>query len=364
MKLNLIKKITAIIMSLILVFSSATVFAVTDTETDFSKYIDYDADYTKDDINRLGRLMDVGDKYTVDSLERLSYAYNNAMEVVDNHNATQEEINTAYFRYYEAILSLEICKLDEALIRLCYDYCVYLSENYIDYFTEESKSLILDSEFSSQMAILYTNTQEGVDKTTQEVIEKLRTLELATENTDIILWDELVKIDEIMQEYISNNPFAYVDYVYNQMPVFKDFNGYRMLLFYNMVVEPMFNVQRYEDYIIEMNGYYYPSSLCYILVNPTTGDIKTLDEGLLNGIVDTDKLFDAYLDSPFAFDMHIIGDADCDNQLSIKDATYIQKFCVGLEKDSNTYCASNFNDFNGDGMVNIIDATEIQKALT
>ncbi len=361
MKRNFIKKITAILISLILAFSTTTVFASTDI--DFSKYIDYDANYTKNDIENLGLQIEPGSRYTEESLERHWAAYGYAMDVLNDPNATQEEINKAYIEYYEAILSLEYCFLDMGLAISCFEYCVYLDNNYIDCFTEESRQILGDCIFDLQMAVLFENSQYRLDQTTQEAIEKLRAIELATENSDIVFWDELIKTDEFMQEYISKNTFDDVDYAYNKIPVFKDFNGYRMVLFYNMLVGPMFNVQRYGDYIIEMNGYYHPSSLCYVLVNPTTGDIKSLDEGILNGIVDTDKLFEAYLNSPFAFDMHIIGDADCDNQLTIKDATYIQKICAYLEDDTNTYQASNFNDFNNDRKVNIIDATEIQKAL-
>lgn len=363
MKLNLIKKITALALSAILAFSATTVFATTDAETDFSQYIDYDADYTKDDINNLTWVVEPGSKYTAESYDRYYSTYVYAQEVYENPDATQEEINKAYIELYEAELLLEICDLDEDLINLCYDYCVYLNDNFIDYFTDESQSLLWDCQLSAQLAILYTNTQEGIDKATQETIEKLRTLELAEENPDIVLWTELEQINSYMDEYIAENSIENVDYVYNRIPRFIDHNGYRMVTYLWLMASPMINVKRYNGYILESNMYFYPSGLGHMLVNSTTGDIITIEEGIENGIVDLDKLFASSFEKPYNFNIHIIGDADCDNQLSISDATYIQKICATLETDSNTYEVGNFNDFNNDGKVNIVDATEIQKAL-
>lgn len=364
MKRSFIKKITALALSAMLTFSATTVYATTFEDDGYrSEYIDYDADYSKLDINTLFMIAPIGGKYTPESIERFSIASQYANEVYNNPNATQAEINTAYIEFCEAIERLEGCKLNERELYLCHQYCKMNYDNYRECFTEDSKNILAECISDAQLAMLYTNTQEGIDKLTYEITAKLRTLELTEENPDIVLWTELEQIDELMQEYISKNIFEGVDYRYNRIPIFKDFNGYRMVLYYNLVAGPMFNVQRYGDYIIEMNGFYHPSDLCYVLVNPTTGDIISLSQGLINGIVDPDKLFDAYLDSPFDFYMHIIGDANCDNQLSITDATYIQKICAGLEDDSNTYQASNFNDFNNDRKVNIIDATEIQKEL-
>lgn len=56
-----------------------------------------------------------------------------------------------------------------------------------------------------------------------------------------------------------------------------------------------------------------------------------------------------------------MGDVDKDGYVDIYDATFMQKYCIGLEQlDMITErCA----DVNGDGRYNILDATEIQKAL-
>ena len=366
MKRNLIKNLTAIIMSVILVFSATvpTFATTTDSNIDFSDYIDYDANYTKNDLKNLRIQIEPGSKYTPESVERHTSAYEYAMEVYENPNATQEEINKAYIEFCESELLLEYCNLDEDLANLCYYYTEYLRENYNEYFTEASQNTISECHFSAMMSILFTNTQEDMDKETQDTTEKLRTLELTEENPDIVLWTELEQIDKYMQVYIEENRIPDVDYSYGRIPKFKDFNGYRMVGFYNLAVSPMFNVNRYEGYILETSNIYNPSGYGYLMVNSKTGDIVTLEDAIVSkDIVDVDKLFELYLETPLSFNMHIIGDADCDNQLSVTDATYIQKICAGIEEDSNTLEAGNFNDFNNDRRINIIDATEIQKAL-
>ena len=59
-------------------------------------------------------------------------------------------------------------------------------------------------------------------------------------------------------------------------------------------------------------------------------------------------------------DEYMIGDADGDNQVNIKDATTIQKFIASIELKSFNEAAA---DANRDNQVNIKDATEIQKHI-
>ncbi len=360
MKLNLVKKITALALSVTLAFSTTTVFATTFEDNGYrSQYIDYYANYSKMDINKAMMMIPVGSKFTPESTERLNAAWGYAYEVYKNPDATQEEINTAYIELMEALERLEPCKLDEALLNRCYFYCRDMYDKYNEYFTEASRKTLSYCGTDAQVAILYENTQEGINKITQEVVEKLRTLELATENSDIALWTEVEQITEYVEAYAEDIG----EYYFDEIPKFKDFNGYRLVYFQKNEVLPIINTNRYGNYIFEGNNRYSPSNYGYLLVNGSTGNIITMEKGIENGILDLDKLFEVQLESPCIFDMHIIGDSDCDNQLSVKDATYIQKICAKILKDSNTYYGDNFNDFNNDGKVNIMDATEIQKAL-
>lgn len=55
------------------------------------------------------------------------------------------------------------------------------------------------------------------------------------------------------------------------------------------------------------------------------------------------------------------GDADCDGQLTIIDATLIQKYLAGVFGEDKIYLPG--ADFDGDNSVTIVDATCIQKTL-
>ena len=58
----------------------------------------------------------------------------------------------------------------------------------------------------------------------------------------------------------------------------------------------------------------------------------------------------------------VIGDANMDGEITVTDATLIQKFCVGLATPENE-TARKLADVNGDGTISITDATLIQKYL-
>lgn len=57
----------------------------------------------------------------------------------------------------------------------------------------------------------------------------------------------------------------------------------------------------------------------------------------------------------------LLGDIDCDGRLTVKDATFLQKYVAGMV-GLNTQDKINA-DFNGDGKINVRDATAIQKKL-
>lgn len=59
---------------------------------------------------------------------------------------------------------------------------------------------------------------------------------------------------------------------------------------------------------------------------------------------------------------YMIGDANMDGEITVTDATLIQKFCVGLATPENE-TARKLADVNGDGTISIADATLIQKYL-
>ncbi|MBE6738349.1 MAG: hypothetical protein E7566_06835 [Ruminococcaceae bacterium] len=62
-----------------------------------------------------------------------------------------------------------------------------------------------------------------------------------------------------------------------------------------------------------------------------------------------------------------IGDADADGEITVRDATYIQKFLAGVEgyviEDIYAMFCYAYSDFDGDYKVNVKDVTNIQKYL-
>lgn len=116
-------------------------------------------------------------------------------------------------------------------------------------------------------------------------------------------------------------------------------------------------------YTNEVN-YYMVSSylgLGYYVVIPEKNEVFLLEEAIkseLEGLRDwCDKEGIA----------RKIGDADADGEITIKDATYIQKFIAGMEgytkDDIYASCCSAYSDFDGDYKVNVKDVTNIQKYL-
>lgn len=365
MKRNLLKKIIAVALSATLLISaSVTVLAATSDENSVGMELDYSKDYTKKHIETLFMIIPIGGKYTPESSERCNKAIIYANEVLDNDEATQEEINTAYIDLYEAITALEACNLDEVKLR---KYCTYgneIYENYYNYFSKESMSDLSDALFDARMALYYENTQEGIDTETAELAQTLSSLVITQENPDIVLFDEYRQVcaytETYMEEYISDES----TYWYS-MPEFIYFDGYRLVsAYYNIPNPPMAYSMRTDKYIVESKSYNTPSGLGYLAVNAGTGDIITLEDALESATIDADELFESYSDYNYKLDMYVIGDTNYDGKVNIADATLVQKTVVGLaQEDRKNLEQDSPFDYNGDGVVNVTDATAIQKSL-
>lgn len=55
------------------------------------------------------------------------------------------------------------------------------------------------------------------------------------------------------------------------------------------------------------------------------------------------------------------GDVDLDGDITVKDATTVQKYIVKLEQLDNTQLCN--SDCDGDGDITVADATKIQKIV-
>lgn len=109
------------------------------------------------------------------------------------------------------------------------------------------------------------------------------------------------------------------------------------------------------DYYIAMNEY-----LIHIIsLDPDIEDllskVKTdyTDVFIPVKIKDNADWFDKTIEKGY-----VIGDANADGELNIKDATALQKYCAKLSKVDKLGA-----DFNGDLNINVKDATDIQKKL-
>lgn len=101
--------------------------------------------------------------------------------------------------------------------------------------------------------------------------------------------------------------------------------------------------------------------LGYYVVIPEAHEVIILEDAVK---ADLDGLKDWCAEEGIA---RKIGDADADGEITVKDATYIQKSVAGFEgyadKDIYAMYCSSYSDFDGNYKVNVKDATNIQKYL-
>lgn len=84
-----------------------------------------------------------------------------------------------------------------------------------------------------------------------------------------------------------------------------------------------------------------------------------------NGLVDMSEVAEVTSDSDHGM-IRLIGDADGDSKLTVKDATFIQKYLAGFKNELNKMTAGEnyrVSDINCDQTLNIKDVTDIQKKL-
>ncbi len=326
-----------------------------------------DGDKTKTDIENLMRSsLTVGNNYTTESYEAYMKAYSYANSVIEDANATQEEINKAYYELKNAVYNLELCNWDRDKLILCYFYGEEILNNYTEYFSEESIYNLWFCMQSTPFALYYAKSQEEVDKAANDLEAVLTNLEQTVENPDIVSYNEAKRTNEILKDYFAKlyDNESDASYFIDNLPLFKDFNGYRLVSAHYNGYFTQINSIRMGDYILESNNLYDPSELACMAVNSQTGEVITLEEAIESGIVDLDKLFECYDNTYFNFKMYLIGDADYDGRLTVKDATLIQKTAIGiLEEDKKDLKKDSAYDFNKDGRVSIIDTTDVQRKL-
>lgn len=121
---------------------------------------------------------------------------------------------------------------------------------------------------------------------------------------------------------------------------------------------------RYGNYIFVSSGI----NACYHLgfFAVIDGELVPFEEALGKKLIDLDeaaKIFGS------AYEIENLGDMDGNGKLNIKDATYLQKGLAGIVEmpkitmDFQDFRGFDVTDFNNDGKLNIRDATAIQKHI-
>lgn len=135
------------------------------------------------------------------------------------------------------------------------------------------------------------------------------------------------------------------------------------VLFHACVTEgDRVTVEVINDYVVAAEHKCFPDELGYFVYVPSDNSVYTLAEASRAEVEDIDAVFESR-----KIATELIGDADTDRTITVKDATWIQKVEAGYEMiakyDDYLYsCMEEIvQDFNRDGGVNIKDATAIQK---
>ncbi len=307
----------------------------------------------------------VGGGYvTPDSYESHFAALDYATSVLDNPSATQEEVDLAIEMLNDPQNALVSAYYDTAELERLYNLCEELNTMHSDYLTDASKEVLntaLD-DFHSYVC-KYKYSQAEVDEMAAELKDAVNKVE----------FNYLPYAKDRAQSFVQ----AYNDKISEQMPGcgyklggFSDYNYGQYLLIQadDMMPPPIMLNARIGGYLIENSK----ADMGFLAVNYITGEVVPLERALDKGLIDIDNFYSFYQSQYSESDdmklvMCIIGDCDYDSELTVKDATLIQKGIVGLvsidalkltvlERDNQT-------DVNNDGEVDVKDATRVLKNI-
>lgn len=118
------------------------------------------------------------------------------------------------------------------------------------------------------------------------------------------------------------------------------------------------------DYVV-YSGWGNPEALRYFVYTPESGNIYTLRQAY---DMELEGIMNVFTDYGLGF---LLGDMDNDQKLTIKDATYIQKYlakfegytCKGEDTTIPDWVHIDIADFDLNSKINVKDATAIQKRL-
>lgn len=140
---------------------------------------------------------------------------------------------------------------------------------------------------------------------------------------------------------------------------------YALVFASSPMVGPMPLTVRIGDYAVYSIGYYDPYELGYFIYVPAEDRIYTLEEAYEAGIENVDKVF-----TESSIKADLIGDANNDKSVNIKDVSWIQKKIANLidnkddpYEDIDGYYGLTVCDFDRDDNLTVKDASAIQKAI-
>lgn len=179
---------------------------------------------------------------------------------------------------------------------------------------------------------------------------------------------------ELFKEYESGamNPDVYYEEVYeyyslqNTASLDETVPDYVLIACSGNVLLPMVTCDVFGDYILQASSIRTPFVYGYGIYVPDADDVLDLKDAYKAGIEGIENVFSEVEIGT------LMGDADRDRKLTIKDATYVQKILAGFDgfKDYAIY-GWNYNkdipcsiaDFNRDQTTNIKDVTAMQKRI-
>lgn len=216
--------------------------------------------------------------------------------------------------------------------------------------------------------------------------ENLLNMENVLENvgTKVTLYapefEEYLKATPAYKELASSWEFdKYQWYSYSEVYYYTDGKGadempeetpdYVLINGTLVMSSPSFSYGVIGDYVLFCENCGNPDCLGYFVYTPEDGKMRTLKEAYDAGVEGIEKVF-----TDFGLGL-LMGDADGDGRLTIKDATYIQKYLAKVEGINppagfmgHDACGNGPDgiyvaDLDVNGKVNIKDATAIQKKL-
>ena len=178
---------------------------------------------------------------------------------------------------------------------------------------------------------------------------------------DLLTADNLLYFTQVTSDENGNISLSYVPRESCDAPVVLTYRSYvNNIEDADIEIKDMYYTgsEQIADYTISFNGKILEKDVDFTV----SGDLSATETGwyslTFTGINDYQGSVTKYY---VLVDPYLYGDADMDGRITVKDSTFIQRYLVGLETESDEMIL--LSDTDGNGEVNILDATAIQQYL-